>query len=59
MRRLRSFSPTDGYDISDYARNTASEVVPDAHIFSNAGEIPDRTYSSITALHVLEQITRC
>lgn len=57
MRRLRAFTPTDGYDISDYARKSASELVPDAHIFSNTEDIPDNTYSGITALHVLEHLT--
>lgn len=56
LKRLSKHFTVDGYDISPYSLDSTRTIVPDANIFQNLESIPERTYSGITALHVLEHI---
>jgi SAM-dependent methyltransferase len=56
MRRLSNWTPTDGFEISNFAREGAQRMLPGSHFYSELEDLPSQRYGGIVSLHVLEHI---
>ena len=57
VRRLRRWIPTDGFELSTFARSHAEKLSPTSRFFSNLELMPSNYYNGIVSLHVLEHIS--
>ena len=56
LRRLDRFFDVSGFDISDFARTSASQLVPSATMYPVSTAVPDSSHDGVVSLHVLEHI---
>jgi SAM-dependent methyltransferase len=56
LRRLGRWAQADGFEISDFARNSGERLLPGSRFYSELETLPSSYYSGIVSLHVLEHI---
>jgi hypothetical protein len=56
MKRLSRNFDVDGYEVSVYGTEKTRQLLPTANLYSSLCDLPERKYSGITSLHVLEHI---
>lgn len=58
LKRIAKYYAVAGFDVSPHARDAACKNVPAMTVYGHDDQIPERFFSGIVSLHVLEHIDR-
>lgn len=56
LARLSALGPAAGFEVSEFSAARAREVAPGCQVATALTDIPDRSISTLTAIHVVEHV---